>query len=412
MVSRARLVVTAVLVEGRSRSEVARAYGMSRRWVGELVARYQTDGKAGLQPRSVRSQLPSTHEQCGVDLLADRDGSERSHDDAPPSPGRQLLQGFVADTCSSAACVPALLARRRVTTGLRVSGIAAIGIATGRSQTGRRTVVGVSSRVGRNGFRSTPPQPHSSESIPRLDATLTAGLSFLETEPAPLRPAGRSETQMILGAVGAILVIAALVVAANRVGVGSDHAVARGILDARAVSGEIRPEQRQVMLDVLGERPRRLGDRWMPWLLAAVGVGLLVVPGVVAASRDSQARWANHWTVMADHMGWGGGSTTTTASVVPGAREITVEAGDLWFRPQTVELRAGETVNLTVSNAGRVFHDLTITDLAVRLDVEAGDTTTTAVSVDGPATYEFFCSVPGHAAGGMRGELIVNETDT
>lgn len=217
---------------------------------------------------------------------------------------------------------------------------------------------------------------------------------------------------MILGAVGAIFLIAALVVAANRVGVGSDHAVARGILDARAVSGEIRPKQRQEMLEVLGEPPRRLGDRWMPWLLTAVGVGLLVVPGVVAASRDSQAWWANHWTVMTDHMGWGGGSTTTTASVAPGAREITVEAGDLWFRPQTIELRAGETVNLTVRNSGRVFHDLTITDLAVRLDVEAGDTTTTAVNVDGPATYEFFCSVPGHAAGGLRGELIVTETDT
>lgn len=218
---------------------------------------------------------------------------------------------------------------------------------------------------------------------------------------------------MILGAVGAILVVAALVAAANRVGLGgSDHAVARRILDARAASGEISPGQRREMLDVLGERHRRLADRWLPWLLAAVGVGLLVVPGAVAANRDSQAWWANHWTVMADHMGWGGGSTTTTASVEPGAREVTVEAGDLWFRPQMIEIRAGETVNLTVRNAGRVFHDLTITDLGVRLDVEAGDTTATAVSVDRPATYEFFCSVPGHAAGGMRGELIVTQTDT
>ena len=52
--SRARLVVTAVLVEGRSKSEVARAYGMSRRWVGELVSRYLAEGEAGLEPRSRR----------------------------------------------------------------------------------------------------------------------------------------------------------------------------------------------------------------------------------------------------------------------------------------------------------------------------------------------------------------------
>ena len=52
--SRARLVVTAVLVEGRPKAEVARAHGLSRRWVHELVGRYQADGDAGLQPRSRR----------------------------------------------------------------------------------------------------------------------------------------------------------------------------------------------------------------------------------------------------------------------------------------------------------------------------------------------------------------------
>ena len=52
--SLARLVVTAVLVEGRSKAEVARTYGISRTWVHELVARYQAEGDTGLQPRSRR----------------------------------------------------------------------------------------------------------------------------------------------------------------------------------------------------------------------------------------------------------------------------------------------------------------------------------------------------------------------
>ena len=52
--SKAALVVTAVLIEGRTRSEVAREYGLSRRWVSELVVRYQAEGEAGLQPRSRR----------------------------------------------------------------------------------------------------------------------------------------------------------------------------------------------------------------------------------------------------------------------------------------------------------------------------------------------------------------------
>jgi transposase len=50
----AQLVVTAVLVEGRSKSEVAREYGVSRRWVITLVQRFLTGGDAGLQPRSRR----------------------------------------------------------------------------------------------------------------------------------------------------------------------------------------------------------------------------------------------------------------------------------------------------------------------------------------------------------------------
>ena len=49
-----QLVVTAVLVEGRSRSEVAREYGVSRRWVITLVQRYLAEGHAGLQPRPRR----------------------------------------------------------------------------------------------------------------------------------------------------------------------------------------------------------------------------------------------------------------------------------------------------------------------------------------------------------------------
>lgn len=48
------LVVTAVLVEGRSKSEVAREYGVSRRWVITLVQRYLAEGDLGLQPRSRR----------------------------------------------------------------------------------------------------------------------------------------------------------------------------------------------------------------------------------------------------------------------------------------------------------------------------------------------------------------------
>ncbi|WP_197094195.1 helix-turn-helix domain-containing protein, partial [Nonomuraea sp. SBT364] len=42
----ARVVITAVVVEGRSQAEVARTYGVSKGWVSKLVARYRAEGEA------------------------------------------------------------------------------------------------------------------------------------------------------------------------------------------------------------------------------------------------------------------------------------------------------------------------------------------------------------------------------
>jgi transposase InsO family protein len=52
--SKARLIITAVLVEGRSKSAVARDYEVSRYWVQQLVKRYLAEGEAAFQPRSRR----------------------------------------------------------------------------------------------------------------------------------------------------------------------------------------------------------------------------------------------------------------------------------------------------------------------------------------------------------------------
>jgi transposase InsO family protein len=52
--SLARLVVTAVRVEGRTKAEVSRDYGVSPRWVYEICRRFDAEGEAGLEPRSRR----------------------------------------------------------------------------------------------------------------------------------------------------------------------------------------------------------------------------------------------------------------------------------------------------------------------------------------------------------------------
>jgi transposase InsO family protein len=66
--SKARLVITAVVAEGRSQGEVARQYGVSQGWVSRLVARYRTDGEAAFEPRSRR---PKTSPNAIGDQAAD-----------------------------------------------------------------------------------------------------------------------------------------------------------------------------------------------------------------------------------------------------------------------------------------------------------------------------------------------------
>ena len=72
--SMARLVVAAVVVEGRSKSEVAREYKVSRRWVVTLVQRFLAEGDAGLEPRSRRpKRIPG---QLATDVEGDRRGPQ------------------------------------------------------------------------------------------------------------------------------------------------------------------------------------------------------------------------------------------------------------------------------------------------------------------------------------------------
>src|SRR3954453_4088911 len=62
-----QLIVTAVLVEGRSKSEVARDYGVSRRWVITLVQRFLAEGETGLLARSRRPMRSPTRTPAAVE---------------------------------------------------------------------------------------------------------------------------------------------------------------------------------------------------------------------------------------------------------------------------------------------------------------------------------------------------------
>jgi transposase InsO family protein len=69
-VSKARLVITAVVVEGRPVAQVAADYKVSRQWIYKLLARYRSDGVRAFEPRSRRpSASPSALPSATVELI-------------------------------------------------------------------------------------------------------------------------------------------------------------------------------------------------------------------------------------------------------------------------------------------------------------------------------------------------------
>jgi hypothetical protein len=68
--SKARLVITALTVEKRPVSEVARSYGVTQSWVYALLARYRDEAEAAFEPWSRRPKTsPAAISADTVELI-------------------------------------------------------------------------------------------------------------------------------------------------------------------------------------------------------------------------------------------------------------------------------------------------------------------------------------------------------
>ena len=93
-----------------------------------------------------------------------------------------------------------------------------------------------------------------------------------------------------------------------------------------------------------------------------------------------------------------------TAAATIGAVEL--EAFDLGFKPSTITVDAPGRYAITLKNTGAIPHDLTFADGSTTSAVAGGQSST--VEVDVPAAgITFICSIPGHAAAGMKGTVTV-----
>lgn len=103
----------------------------------------------------------------------------------------------------------------------------------------------------------------------------------------------------------------------------------------------------------------------------------------------------------------GGGTSAGAAEGGGGGGDLTLKTTEFKFAPGTLSATAGAPVTITVDNSkGVVEHDFTLEEEGVHIHADAGKTVSGTVEL--PAgTYTFFCSVPGHRAGGMEGTLEV-----
>ncbi len=112
----------------------------------------------------------------------------------------------------------------------------------------------------------------------------------------------------------------------------------------------------------------------------------------------------------------GGGATPSTT--------IKVEMTDFQFTPNKFVVPAGQTITITVTNAGSVVHDFIIMKLGAdvgddygpedapnvfwQAQIQPGESSTETFTAPAePGEYQVVCGTPGHFKAGMIAALIV-----
>jgi plastocyanin len=162
-------------------------------------------------------------------------------------------------------------------------------------------------------------------------------------------------------------------------------------------------------------RPDFPGGRNLRLFIAVVAVLFVAMLGAVevfareeeeepreeAAAETAEPAATAPTTTGAGTTGGGGGGGETTL-------ENPADPRELRFSKSTLEAPAG-TVTLVMENPSALEHNIAVRGEGVDEQGEVvgqGDESTVTVELE-PGEYEFYCSVPGHEAGGMKGTLTV-----
>ena len=84
--------------------------------------------------------------------------------------------------------------------------------------------------------------------------------------------------------------------------------------------------------------------------------------------------------------------------------KVTVTATEFHFKLSKASVHAGK-VTFVLVNKGHIGHDFKIDGKKTKV-IGAGKSATLVVTLK-KGTYKYECTVPGHAAAGMKGKLLV-----
>lgn len=92
------------------------------------------------------------------------------------------------------------------------------------------------------------------------------------------------------------------------------------------------------------------------------------------------------------------------------ARIVHITMTDFAFEPAVIDVTAGEKVQLVLHNEGRTVHDMALFGLGVEVKspmLSNGEKAVLTFVAERSGRIETFCTVPGHKALGMVGEIAV-----
>lgn len=89
-------------------------------------------------------------------------------------------------------------------------------------------------------------------------------------------------------------------------------------------------------------------------------------------------------------------------------QEITLEVQEYSFSKESLTIKKGQKVRLTLVNKGKMSHDFVVERMNVTTELAgAGESVTVEFTISDAGTYNFYCSVGNHRAMGMEGKLNV-----